>query len=361
MAPGVLVVGDVINDILVEAAGPIEAGEDNPAAIRARPGGSAANQAAWLGWMGAEVTFAGRAGAADAQFHRAELARFGVRAHLAADEVAPTGSIVVLVGAGSERTFLTDRGANLRLTSADVPAALLDDAALLHLTGYTLFEPGPREVALGLIARARSRGIPFSVDPGSAAFLASLAPGEFVGWTAGAVACFPNRDEAAVLTGPDRMPQDPAGPGPPAGLQAVGQAGTGPAITDPLAMAAMLTSHYGAVALKLGAEGALLATAGAEPRRFPARQATVRDTTGAGDAFCAGFIAAWLGCSPAWAWPRAAGMEPSRGISSAAALSAAALSAAALPAAMDAGSRAAAIAVSALGGRPGSGRPSPLQ
>ena len=207
MASGVLVVGDVINDILVEAAASIVAGEDNPAAIRARAGGSAANQAAWLGRMGADVTFAGRVGAADAEFHRAELARFGVRARLAADKAAPTGSIVVLVEADGERTFITDRGANLRLATADVPAALLDDVALLHLTGYTLFEPGPREVALGLIARARSRGIPFSVDPGSAAFLASLAPGEFLRWTDGAALCFPNRDEAAVLAGPIRMTQ----------------------------------------------------------------------------------------------------------------------------------------------------------
>ena len=321
MALGVLVVGDVINDILVETAAPIVAGEDNPAGIRARAGGSAANQAAWLGWMGADVTFAGRVGAADVEFHRAELARFGVRAHLAADPVTSTGSIVVLVGADGERTFITDRGANLRLAADDVPAALLDDVALLHLTGHTLFEPGPREVVLGLIARARSRRIPFSVDPGSAAFLANLTPGEFLRWTDGAAICFPNRDEAAVLVGPTRMAQGEAAPVPSADLAATGQAAAGPEVTDPLAMAAFLTLHYGAVVLKLGADGALLATADREPQRFPARQMTVRDTTGAGDAFCAGFLAAWLARE-------------------------------ALAEAMGAGGRAAATAVSTLGGRP---------
>jgi sugar/nucleoside kinase (ribokinase family) len=313
---GVLVVGDVINDILVKVPGPIAAGEDNPAVIRTRPGGSAANQAAWLGWMGADVTFAGRAGAGDAEFHRAELARFGVRAHLAADAAVSTGSIVVLVGADGERTFLTDRGANLRLAASDAPAALLDDVALLHLTGYTLFEPGPREVALGLIARARSRGIPFTVDPASAAFLAGLAPGEFLRWTDGAAACFANRDEAAVLASAAEVPE------------AAASAAT--------MAAAFLARHYDAVVIKLGADGALLATAGTGARRFPAHPVTVRDTTGAGDAFCAGFLATWLSGEGGPGRPVAPDgrVRPS------------------LLAAMDAGARAAAIAVTGLGGRP---------
>jgi sugar/nucleoside kinase (ribokinase family) len=93
----------------------------------------------------------------------------------------------------------------------------------------------------------------------------------------------------------------------------------GPA--DPATMAAELARHYGAVALKLGPDGAVLATADTLPVHFPARAIPVRDTTGAGDAFCAGFLAAWLtGAAPL--------------------------------AATSAGIDAAALAVSALGGRP---------
>jgi sugar/nucleoside kinase (ribokinase family) len=167
-----------------------------------------------------------------------------------------------------------------------VPAALLDGAALLHLTGYSLFAPGPREVALGLIAQARRLGVPFTVDPSSAAFLRQCAPGAFLDWTSGAAVCFPNRDEAAALGG-----------------------------------VAGLARHYGVVALKLGKDGAVLATADAPPVTIPAMATTVRDTTGAGDAFCAGFLAAWLAGS-------------------------------AMAAAVRAGTAAAAEAVSILGGRP---------
>lgn len=294
--PRVLVCGDVINDILVETRAPLLHGQDNPAAIRPRPGGSAANQAAWMARFGLRVVFAGRAGAADAGFHRQELARYGVRPWLAADEAAPTGSIVVLVGPDGERTMITDRGANLRLRPADVPAGLLDGVDLLHLTGYSLFGDGPREVALGLIAGARARGLPVTIDPGSAAFLAMLEPGAFLDWTGGAAVCFPNRDEAAVLTGA--------------------------AEGDPVLMAAALARHYGAVALTLGAGGAVLATGDEPPARIAARPVTVRDTTGAGDAFCAGFLAAWLTGSG-------------------------------LAAAAESAAGAAALAVSALGGRPG--------
>lgn len=291
--PRVLVVGDVVNDIMVETRMPLTHGEDNPAVITTRPGGSAANQAAWMARLGLDVVFAGRAGARDTAFHRQELARFGAKPLLAADESVATGTIVVLTGGESERTMVTDRGANLRLRPADVPAALLDDAALLHLTGYSFFAAGTREVALGLLAEAGRRGVPFTVDPGSAAFLRELAPGTFLGWTRGAAVCFPNRDEAAVL--------------------ACG--------ADPAAMASALACHYGVVVLKLGPDGALVAVADAPPVKVPAQAATVRDTTGAGDAFCAGFLAAWL-----------AGGDPVAAARSAA--------------------RAAAMAVSVLGGRP---------
>ncbi|HTU73978.1 MAG TPA: PfkB family carbohydrate kinase [Trebonia sp.] len=301
-------VGDVINDVLVEPAGAVVAGADNAASVRARPGGSAANQAAWMGYLGLDVVFAGRVGRLDAEFHRLELARFGVSARLAVDDSLATGSIVVLVEADGERTMITDRAANLRLVASDVPSALLDEAALLHLTGYTLFEAGTRQVALGLIEEARRRAIPFTVDPGSAAFLARLPPGDFIRWTEGAAVCFPNRDEAATLT---------AGP-------------------DPAAMAASLARCYGVVALKLGPDGGLVATRDSRPLRFPAVASVPRDTTGAGDAFCAGFLAAGLS---------GAGL-------SGAGLSGAGLSGAGLTSAALAASRAAAAAVSLLGGRP---------
>jgi sugar/nucleoside kinase (ribokinase family) len=265
----------VINDVLVKPLDGVTPDSDTPAAIRARPGGAAANQAAWMAHLGAAVTFVGRVGARDEAYHRRELTRVGVRAHLAVDPEADTGSIVIMVAPDGERTMFTDRGANQRLRIQDLPARLLDDADVLHLTGYTFFEPPLLEVALWLLGQARSRGLAVTIDPGSAAFLARLAPGAFLRWTDGAAVCFPNRDEAAVL---------------------VGEA-------DPAAMATRLTRHYGVVALKLGGAGCLLAVPGQAPVRVAAHPARARDTTGAGDAFCGAFMSRWLKGAPD---PRAA-------------------------------------------------------
>jgi sugar/nucleoside kinase (ribokinase family) len=93
-----------------------------------------------------------------------------------------------------------------------------------------------------------------------------MGPASFLGWTEGAAVCFPNRDEAAVLTGE----------------------------ADPLAMAARLTRHYGTVVVKLGGAGCVLATPGAAPVAIAARPADATDTTGAGDAFCGAFVSRWL-------------------------------------------------------------------
>jgi sugar/nucleoside kinase (ribokinase family) len=267
----------VNNDVLVKPLASVNAGSDTPSVIRACPGGAAANQAAWMAHLGTEVSFAGRVGARDAEYHRRELENAGVRTHLAVDAEADTGSIVVMVAPDGERTMFTDRGANLRLRASDLPAGLLDDAAVLHLTGYTFCEPALLEVALGLLGQARSRGLAVTIDPGSAAFLARMGPAAFLRWTQGAAVCFPNRDEAAVL---------------------VGEA-------DPVTMAARLTSYYRIVVLTLGAAGCVLAGPGQTPVRVAAHPAVARDATGAGDAFCGAFMSRWLAAGPD---PRAAWM-----------------------------------------------------
>lgn len=266
----ILICGDVINDVLVKPLAGVTPDSDTPAAIHARPGGAAANQAAWLARLGADVTFAGRVGARDADYHRRELAAAGVRPHLAADPDAETGSIVIMVGPDGQRTMFTDRGANHQLRDDDLPDRLLDQAQVLHLTGYTFFGAPLLPVALRLMARARSRGLAVTIDPGSAAFLARLDPGAFLDWTDGAAVCFPNRDEAAVLVG----------------------------TADPPTMASRLTRHYGVVALTLGGQGCVLAVPGEQPVRIEAHPARAQDTTGAGDAFCAAFLSRWLAAPP---------------------------------------------------------------
>lgn len=265
--PGrVLVVGDVITDILVVPQGAIARGTDTRATIRQMPGGSGANQAVWLASEGAEVSFVARIGSGELAALTDYFEGRGVMPMLSPDADLPTGTLICLVDTDGERSFLTDRGANAVLSASDLPQSLLAGISLLHVSGYALFEPGPRAAVLALIAAAHASGIPVSIDPASTGFLAEVGPENFLAWTSGADFLFPNSDEAELLTGE---------------TQAEGQI-------------AALAPHYRALVLKRGAEGALLAVRDAAPIALPAIETQVRDTTGAGDAFLAGFLAAHL-------------------------------------------------------------------
>jgi sugar/nucleoside kinase (ribokinase family) len=263
--PRVLVVGDVMTDVVVKPDGPIAVGADTRAAIRLLPGGSGANQACWLAVEGIETVFAGRVGVADRPREKLLFAEYGVDARLAADEALPTGTLVTLLSA-QDRSFLTDRAANLNLCRDDLPDALLDGIDLLHISGYALFETGPREAVLALLTEASSRRIATSVDPASYSFLAEVGPANFFEWTRDARFFFPNGDEAATLTG----------------------------AADAEVQLDLLTRLYPIVAIKRGEAGAIAGNSEGERWSAPAPPAGAIDASGAGDAFLGGFLAAYL-------------------------------------------------------------------
>jgi sugar/nucleoside kinase (ribokinase family) len=264
-APGrILVVGDVMTDVIVVPEGPIVHGSDRRAAIRSRPGGSAANQAVWLGAMGAPVALAARVGADDREMYRNYFRGRRVAPLLAGDREAPTGVLVTIVDPDGERSFLTDRGANLRLGREDLPGTLLERTLMLVVSGYSYFAGTPREAVVALAAAARTRNIPVVVDPASAGFLREVGPEQFLRWTEGASLVLVNRDVGAILTGED----------------------------EPEAQVRALGRHYGRVLLKRGPLGAILGGRDGVHLSVAAPPVEVVDTTGAGDAFAAGFLAA---------------------------------------------------------------------
>src|SRR6218665_1346637 len=167
MSRRVLVVGDVMTDVIVMPEGPIVKGSDRRATVRSRPGGSGANQAVWLGAIGAGVVFAARVGAEDKAMYENYFRGLGVVPVLAGDREQPSGVLVTIVDPDGERSFLTDRGANLNLAGDDLPAALLDDIGMFMVSGYSFFARGPRAAVQGLFAAAKARGIAIAVDPAS--------------------------------------------------------------------------------------------------------------------------------------------------------------------------------------------------
>jgi len=261
--------GDVVDDIVVRPLTAVTEASDTNAEIRMHPGGSAANVATWLGHLGAEVRFLGRAGASGVDRHRQALEKYGVDARITGDPELDTATIVLNVDPGGERTMYVDRGANSAFTSSDIPADAFDGVDWLHLTGYSLFDDHVRPAALHLMDEAKRREAGVSIDPSSVAFLRHCGAEKFAEWSSRADLLFPNLDEGRLLSGQDNAEL----------------------------IAAELAARFGAVVLTLGPMGAIhhdgdAATHGrAEP-------GPIVDTTGAGDAYCAGFLAQWVRNSP---------------------------------------------------------------
>jgi sugar/nucleoside kinase (ribokinase family) len=264
----VIVVGDLGIDVLVAPTAPPAAGADVPARIRRTSGGAGANTAAWLAHLGVEPTLVARVG--DDEPGRdavAELAAAGVRTAVAVDPDLPTSTVLILLdppstaGGHDERTMYSDRGAAGRLSPADLPAELLAGAAHLHLSGYVLADPSSREAGLAALRAARAAGLSTSLDPQPATDPALLR-----GVLGRVDLLLPNLDELEALTGS----------------------------RDPGSARALVAGGAGAVAVTLGADGAVWVDFHG-PRHVEAVPASVLDPTGAGDAFDAGVIAARLG------------------------------------------------------------------
>ncbi|MFI7044428.1 carbohydrate kinase family protein [Streptosporangium sandarakinum] len=294
---GLLVIGDVVTDVVALHGGTalahLAVGTDTAADIVLRPGGSGANTASWAAHLGADARILTRVGFDTGEWHAAELRRRGVRPHLRVDPERPTAVVIAMVDVTGERSMLTNRGAGGHIGIDDWDESLLDGVGHLHLSGYTLFaEPG-LQLSRVALAEAARRGVTASVDPASTGFLRSFGAGRFVEETLSARLIVPNLDEACLLTGE----------------------------SSPERAAERLSLRYGAAAVKLGSRGALMARGGKLTARVPGLPAEVVDSTGAGDAFAAGLLTALL---------RGADDE----------------------AALDAGRRAGAEAVTAVGGRP---------
>jgi ribokinase len=259
----VVVLGDVMVDVVTRLSGPIAPGSDSPATVAFEGGGQAANAAAWLAVAGASVALVARVGD-DAAGRAAvrELEALGVAARVAVDPALPTGTCVVLVAPDGERTMFPDAGANGALAPGDLPNELLEAGSHLHVAGYALLRDGSRAAALSAMERAGAVGMSVSVDPSSAALLS----GGLQRLGRGADLLLPNSLEARALTG----------------------------LQDPSAAARALAGSFREVVVKLGEEGALWTDGTDEVRAGAAGVGDVVDTTGAGDAFAAGLLAARL-------------------------------------------------------------------
>ena len=280
--PRIVVVGDLVVDVVLAPSRAVELGSDVPGRVLLVQGGSAATTARWLGRLGARSSLVCAIGRDAPGRALIEVLRSdGVTPRVVRIAGERTGRIGVLVNADGERSFVQDRGAALQLRPTDLQAGWFARADLVHVPTYSLLgEPlglaGRRAVELARAAGARISADLSSIGPllaggrrSARSLLSDIAP-DILFATAG---------EAEAFLGRYR----------PDGL------------LDVASIAVIKRGAKGATVIARGSDGA-------PPLRFDVatEPVTATDTTGAGDAFTAGFLVGWFAARAAGRPPAAA-------------------------------------------------------
>ena len=261
----VLCLGDIMLDVTAVVGAPIKQGVETRASISTQGGGAAANVASWLAVSGTSAHLIARVGDDPAgRTVLAELDRFGVEHSHKIIPDAHTGVVVVLVDALGERTMFPDSGANSGLSPDDLPP--LDDVTAVYLSGYPLVNLMSRQGALEILGIVIEMGLPVIFDPSTVGVLLDVGLKQVREWLTMVDVVVLNEEEAHFLSGKN----------------------------NPVDAAAELLQLTPLVVIKRGGNGALAQARGSALVQIPAIDVEVVDTTGAGDAFAAGFIKGWI-------------------------------------------------------------------
>ena len=234
------------------------------------PGGSAGNTLFALARMGAPAALIGKLGNCPmAQFYLDQFRRNGGSEDGFKFGAAPNAHCLSLVTPDGERTMRTHLGAAMTLSPDEISQNDFESYDFAHLEGYLLFNEA---LMRKVLESAKSAGCTISLDLASFEVVQAakdVLP-ELLDHYIDIV--FANEAEAAAFTGIEND------------YEAITQA---------------LNRYCDLAAVKIGAEGSLVAHKGSVHTIEPVRASQVIDTTAAGDLWAAGFLYGLLDGRPA--------------------------------------------------------------
>jgi sugar/nucleoside kinase (ribokinase family) len=265
MRPGRLVlVGSVVVDALLYVDRLPDRGGDLLARRVVTSAGGGFNVLVAAARLGMEAVHGGRTGTGVlGSLARRALDEAGIASLLPPSGQEDTGLVVGLVEPDGERTFVTAPGIEARLTRDDLAGLPLRAGDAVYVSGYDLVYPESGG-ALGSWLPWLADHELLVIDPGP--LVADIPPERLERVLHRTDLLSLSAREAAILSGG----------------------------RDPASAAAELPARLAAEALvvvRTGANGCWLAAAGAEPVHLPGRPAAMVDSTGAGDAHVAAFLA----------------------------------------------------------------------
>jgi sugar/nucleoside kinase (ribokinase family) len=259
----VLCIGDVMLDVVVKLQGAINYGEDTPSKITTHGGGAAGNVASWIAHAGTGASIVARVGndsagaALISEFHDLKVDHSSLKKTSDA-----TGVVVILVDQKGERTMFPETGANSGLSLGDMPA--LDGFDAAYISGYALLNPLSRPGVLQMISEIKKAGLPIFYDTVTVGAMKEVDCSLIHTWLPLMDYVLPNEEEALYVAD----------------------------ATDIDGALKKLLEMCPAVIIKRGAQGACAQERGGNRIDVDALATVVADTTGAGDSFAGGFIAA---------------------------------------------------------------------
>ena len=264
----ICIIGDINVDVITLLSGPLQKNTDTNSVNAITLGGSTCNVAVWLTHLGVPVNLVGAIGDdVLGTWVITQLQAFGV-----ADQNVKsipgnrTGTCVILVDETGARSMMPDFGANLVQAVDQGLEKLIQESDVVVMSAYTFLRPESRKFAQDVLECVEKSSARMVIDAASSSPIQTAGAEKVRKYLSRADLVLANEDEFAALSvGADQE----------------------------------WTREFKNLIVKRGERGALWLQNGKEVASVQAEKVKVLDTTGAGDAFCAGLLSQLQLC-PNW-------------------------------------------------------------